>query len=113
MITMVKMFEMNFVNLFVWILCGIVPVFSIQIQHCNETAKSVTVCRLVENYNYNPMIAPNPRPMNVKVIVDIIDIVDFDWKSNTITVAFQLWAMWNDTRITIADFETDEGYDYL
>ena len=54
MITMVKMFEMNFVNVFVWILCGIVPVFSIQIQHCNETAKSVTVCRLVENYNYNP-----------------------------------------------------------
>ena len=45
----------------------------------------------------------------IRAIVDIIDIVDFDWKSNTITVAFQLWALWNDTRITIADFETDEG----
>ena len=55
---------MKFVRL-VCIFCYISKALSIiDIDHCDETAKTVTVCRLVKNFN--PMIAPNPRPMKVK-----------------------------------------------
>ena len=42
--------------------------------------------------------------------MEILDIVNFDWHASTVTVNVQLWTFWNDSRITIDEFETDEGY---
>ena len=46
-----------------------------------------------------------------KVVMEILDIVNFDWHASTVTVNVQLWTFWNDSRITIDEFDHEhEGY---
>ena len=43
--------------------------------------------------------------------MEILDIVNFDWHASTVTVNVQLWTFWNDSRITIDEFDHEhEGY---
>ena len=52
-------------------------------------------------------MASKPWPTNVKILIDILEIVDFDWNHNTLTIFVQLWTMWNDTRLSLSDGESD------
>ena len=76
-----------------------------QLQHCNESTELKNICKNVNNYH--PSMASKPWPTNVKILIDILEIVDFDWNHNTLTIFVQLWTMWNDTRLSLSDGESD------
>ena len=76
-----------------------------QLQHCNESTELKNICKNVNNYH--PSMASKPWPTNVKILIDILEIVDFDWNHNTLTIFVQLWTMWNDTRLSLSDGECD------
>ena len=46
--------------------------------------------------------------LEVETYMNVLDFVDYDWNLNTITIFIQLWTLWNDTRITISNY--DEEY---
>ena len=76
-----------------------------QLQHCNESTELKDVCKNVNNYD--PNMGSKPWPTNVKILMDILEIVDFDWNHNTVTIFVQFWTMWNDTRLSITNGESD------
>ena len=78
-----------------------------QLQHCNESTELKDVCKNVNNYD--PNMASKPWPTNVKIFMDILEIVDFDWNYNTVTIFVQFWTMWNDTRLSIT-IESAEAF---
>ena len=52
-------------------------------------------------------MASKPWPTNVKIFMDIQEIVNFDWDHNTVTIFVKFWTMWNDTRLSITNGESD------
>ena len=80
-------------------LLWIFPVFS-AIKYCNETFNIKNVCKLGE---YNPGMPDTPWPAKIDVWVEILEIVDFDWNSGTISIFIKFWSLWNDTRVTIVN----------
>ena len=89
----------------VLILSFYITCISAQLQHCNESTELKDVCKNVNNYD--PNMASKPWPTNVKIFMDILEIVDFDWNQNTVTIFVQFLTMWNDTRLSITNGEKD------
>ena len=82
-------------------------VSSLTIEDCgNKTTKIKTVCKLIETYEMD--YPPQPLPSTLEVDIVIIDIVDLDWTSNTVSSFIQLWAFWKDPRITISNYVSEE-----
>ena len=51
---------------------------------------------------------PQPLPATLQVDIVILDIVDLDWTTNTVSSFIQLWAFWKDPRITISNYVSEE-----
>ena len=72
------------------------------LKHCDDNTEeddTNAVCKL--EHNYQSGIVPEPHPMQVQVWIDLLDIVDLDWHSKTVTIFIHLYTSWNDTRIAI------------
>ena len=54
---------------------------------------------------YNPDRPALPWPAKIQVYFNILDIVDIDWNSNTLTQFIQLWSLWNDSRIFVKEYD--------
>ena len=98
-------YKMKHINIFMilsWfiIINGKLVLMS-NLPHCNESFKTESLCKLTEYYN--PSLSPN-YPTDIQVYFNIIDVVNFDWSLNTMTLFIDLWLLWNETRITINDF---------
>ena len=87
----------------------VLPSVKSALKYCNETSKFIDVCSLVGKYDKDYPSLPHPR--KIELYIKILDIVDLDWHSNTITQVIQLWSLWNDSRISIT--ENRNGYCYF
>ena len=79
--------------------------FGAKLQNCNESTELKDICKNVNDYD--PNMASKPWPTNVKIFMDIQEIVNFDWDHNTVTIFVEFWTMWNDTRLSITNGESD------
>ena len=89
---------------------SIIEVFC-RLQDCIELRyQNDKVCKLVNDYNAGVPFyyADRDTPLEVETYMNVLDFVDYDWNLNTITIFIQLWTLWNDTRITISNY--DEEY---
>ena len=82
---------------------------SLGLQDCsiNKTTKIKTVCKLIENYEID--YPPQPLPIIIDLNINILDIIDLDWTTNTITLFIQLWTFWKDPRITITNYIAEDA----
>ena len=87
------------VNLMFLLLSNAIVVKS-KLSHCSETLNVSSVCRLTNDYN--PSVSPE-KPSKVRVYFNILEVTNFDWTQNTITLFIDLWTIWNETRITLND----------
>ena len=86
--------------LLLWaIILFVTPKVSSKIKHCNETTEIGMVC--YKGPRYYPDRPALPWPAKIQVYFNILDIVDIDWNSNTLTQFIQLWSLWNDSRIFV------------
>ena len=95
---------------FVIVQLSIIEVFC-RLQDCIELRyQNDKICKLEDDYNAGiPFYyADRDTPLEVETYMNVLDIVDYDWNLNTITIFIQLWTLWNDTRITISNY--DEEY---
>ena len=86
-------------NIVLFLFITLLSTVESQIKFCNETSQFSDVCSLVEKYDQDYPSLPHPR--EIELYIKILDIVDIDWHSNTITQVIQLWSLWNDSRISI------------
>ena len=95
---------------FFFLLIIIIPKAKSKIQQCtNTTTDIMDVCTL--SNIYDPALPSEPWPIFVKVYINILDIVDIDWTSSTVTQIIQLWSFWNDTRISLTKIRKGYCYD--
>ena len=77
-----------------------IPIAKSKIQQCtNTTTDIMDVCTLSKIYD--PATPSEPWPQYIEIHINILDIVDIDWTSKTVTQIIQLWSLWNDTRISL------------
>ena len=91
---------LNMVLIFIFLIT--VCCFAEEIQHCSVETETPTVCKIL-NVTYDPNTIGKPWPLEVQTIIRVLDIVNLDWKENTITFFIQMMTMWNDTRLTISN----------
>ena len=76
--------------------------FAEEIQHCSVETETPTVCKIL-NDTYDPNTIGKPWPLEVQTVIRVLDVVNLDWKENTITFFIQMMTLWNDTRLTISN----------
>ena len=86
------------------------PISSLIIRDCSNKTDIETVCKLVKTYKTS--YPPEPYPFILNVNIKILDIVDLDWTTKTMTLFIELWTFWKDPRITIT-VNSDENNDGL
>ena len=79
---------------------------SLKIQDCKNKTRVKTICKLWEIYDMS--ITPEPEHLTIEMNIKILDIVDFDWTSKTMTLFIELWTFWKDPRITITDYSDEK-----
>ena len=72
-----------------------------ELEDCNNTNQTKTICKIKEFYDSDD--PPKPLPLKVKPIIHLQKVVDFDPASNTMTIFVKMMSRWNDSRITIKD----------
>ena len=91
---------MNFIVNFMFLLLSNAIVVKSNLSHCSEILNVSSVCRITNDYN--PSVSPE-KPSKVRVYFNILEVTNFDWTQNTITLFIDLWTIWNETRITLND----------
>ena len=94
---------------YVFLVVLISPISSLIIRDCSNSTNIQTVCKLVKTYKTS--YPPEPYPFILNVNINILDIVELDWTTKTMTLFIELWTWWKDPRITITDnyVEKNEG----
>ena len=92
---------LNMVLIFIFLITSVYCLAE-EIQHCSEETTTPTVCKIL-NDTYDPNTIGKPWPLEVQTVIRVVDIVNLDWKENTITFFIQMMTMWNDTRLTISN----------